>query len=118
MSRDIDNIAKEIIKNTKELHNLDNKINKDISQDIDDLKKSFNALDKKIKNIDNTLEKILDILNSITVFIEENDDNSPDLDDEEDWTPYDERNFSYDNNDDEDNDYLDNDDWSSHEDDS
>jgi hypothetical protein len=56
--------------------------------------------------MDDTLIKLFDILNTITVFIEDAESmNGDDLDDEEDWTPYDERNFSYNNNsDDEDDD--------------
>jgi hypothetical protein len=43
--------------------------------------------------------------------------NGDDLDDEEDWTPYDERNFSYNNNDDDDDDEEESE-WNTHEDES
>jgi chromosome segregation ATPase len=107
MSKDFDHIMKEVMKSNKEIHSID----KNISKDITDLSKQIKAIELKISRMDETLERILDILNSITVFIEENDENAPDLDDEEDWTPYDERNFNYDNTD-EDN-YAGDEDWES-----
>ena len=93
MSRDINDVIKEVVKNSKELHTLD----KNISKDILELQKSIKTIEQKISKIDKTLEKLFDILNTITVFIEENDESDSELDDEEDWTPYDERNFNYDN---------------------
>lgn len=60
---------------------------------IDELKNSISNIELKIEKIDTTLEKLFEILNSITVFIEENDESQAELEDEEDWTPYDERNF-------------------------
>jgi chromosome segregation ATPase len=113
MSKDFDHVMKEIIKSNKEIHNIDKTINKDMT----DLQRQIKNIEQKISKMDNTLERILDILNSITVFIEENDENAPDLDDEEDWTPYDERNFNYNDNtddDDEDN-YIGDGDWDNEE---
>lgn len=112
MSRDFDDISKQIIQQNKDLKNIDNHISKDIS----DLKKSVKNIEAKIKSMDDTLIKLFDILNTITVFIEDADEsiNETDLDDEEDWTPYDERNFSYNDEDDEDN----GDDWGTREDES
>lgn len=108
MSRDFDDISKKIIQQHKELKNIDN-----ISKDISDLKKSTKNIESKIKSMDDTLMKLFDILNSITVFIEDAEAiNEQDLEDEEDWTPYDERNFSYRDDDDED------DDWNNREDES
>lgn len=108
MSRDFDDIFKEINKQNKEIHNMDNHISKDIL----DVKKSIKNIEQKMKSMDDTLMKLFDILNSITVFIEDAESiNEQDIEDEEDWTPYDERNFSY-SDDDED------DEWSNHEDES
>jgi vacuolar-type H+-ATPase subunit I/STV1 len=101
MSRDFDDISKQIIQQSKELKGIDNHISKDIV----DLKKSIKNIENKLKAMDDTLVKLFDILTNITVFIEDAEDiNNEDLEDEEDWTPYDERNFSYKDNDDEDND--------------
>ena len=92
MSRDFDDISKQIIQQSKELKGIDNHISKDIV----DLKKSIKNIENKLKTMDNTLVKLFDILTNITVFIEDAEDiNDEDLEDEEDWTPYDERNFSY-----------------------
>lgn len=111
MSRDFDDISKQIIQQSKELKGIDNHISKDIV----DLKKSIKNIENKLKSMDDTLVKLFDILTNITVFIEDAEDiNDEDLEDEEDWTPYDERNFSYkDNND---NDEEDDDEWSNAED--
>ena len=114
MSRDFDDISKQIIQQNKDLKNIDNHISKDIS----DLKKSIKNIEAKIKSMDDTLIKLFDILNTITIFIEDAESmDEADLDDEEDWTPYDERNFSY-NNDDDDEDEDDGDGWGVREDES
>ena len=85
-----------------------------MSKDIVDLQKSIQNIEQKIARIDQTLEKLFDILNTITVFIEENDETDHELDDEEDWTPYDDRNFTYEYDEDDGADDY----WSSHEDES
>ena len=113
MSRDFDDISKQIIQQSKELKGIDNHISKDIV----DLKKSIKNIENKLKAMDDTLVKLFDILTNITVFIEDAEDiNNEDLEDEEDWTPYDERNFSYNNNDDEDDEEES--EWNNHEDES
>jgi len=105
MSREFDDIAKNIIKQHKELHNVET----NISKDIDNLQKSIKKIEVKINSMDETLMKLFDILNNITIFLEEAEESEPELDDEEDWTPYDERNFSYeDDNDDDYEDYENN----------
>lgn len=101
MSREFDDIAKNIIKQHKELHNVET----NISKDIDNLQKSIKKIEVKINSMDETLMKLFDILNNITIFLEEAEESESELDDEEDWTPYDERNFSYE--DDSDDDYED-----------
>jgi hypothetical protein len=112
MSKDIDHIMREVMKNNQEIHNMD----KDLSKDIASLQKSVKNIENKLKSMDETLEKLLDILNTITVFIEEADEGELDLndgDETEDWTPYDERGFSY-----EDDEYEEEDEWNNHEDES
>jgi hypothetical protein len=111
MSKDIDRIMKEVVQSNKEIHNMD----KDLSKDIANLQKSVKNIENKLKSMDETLEKLLDILNTITVFIEEADEGELDLndgDESEDWTPYDERGFSYTDE------YEEEDEWNNHEDDS
>ena len=114
MSRDFDDISKQIIQQSKELKGIDNHISKDIV----DLKKSIKNIENKLKVMDNTLVKLFDILTNITVFIEDAEDiNDEDLEDEEDWTPYDDRNFSYKDKDkDHDDEDNDDDEWSNAED--
>ena len=106
MSRDFDDITKNIIKNNKELHNVESSI----SKEIDNLQKSVKKIENKINSMDETLGKLFEIMNSITVFLDEEDEEE--IDDEEDWTPYDDRNFSYEDND------MYEDEWNSHEDES
>lgn len=117
MSKEFNDIIREINKQNKELHNIDNNISKEVVKEISELKKSVKNIEHKIKSMDDTLIKLFDILNTITVFIEDAESmNETDLDDEEDWTPYDERNFSYNNNDEDDED--DGDGWGIREDES
>ena len=106
MSKDFDDIAKNVIKNNKELHNIESSI----SKEIDNLQKSIKKIENKINSMDETLGKLFEIMNSITVFLDEEDEEE--IDDEEDWTPYDDRNFSYEDND------MYEDEWNSHEDES
>lgn len=105
MSKEFNDIIKEINKQNKELHNIENNISKEVVKEIAELKKSVKNIETKIRSMDDTLIKLFDILNTITVFIEDAESmNEADLDDEEDWTPYDERNFSYNNDEDEEDD--------------
>jgi hypothetical protein len=117
MSKEFNDIMKEINKQNKELHNIDNNISKEIVKEISDLKKSVKNIENKIKSMDDTLIKLFDILNTITVFIEDAESMN-DSDDEEDWTPYDERSFAYDDDEEEDEDEEEESEWNSHEDES
>jgi len=102
MSRDFDDISKQIIQQNKDLKSRDNSISKEIS----DLKKSVKNIENKIRSMDDTLIKLFDILNTITVFIEDAESIN-ESEDEEDWTPYDERSFAYDDEDDDDDENVD-----------
>lgn len=105
MSKDIENIMKEVIKSNKEIHNID----RSMSLDIIDLKKGIKNIENKIKSMDDTLTKLFDIMNTIIILIEESENYEEDVEEEsekEEWTPYDEENFSYEDSydDDDDND--------------
>jgi len=118
MSKEFDQIIKEINKQNKELHNIDNQISKELIKDISDLKKSTKVIENKIVLMEKALNQLFELINNITIFIddaEEIADSNYDDEDEEDWTPYDDRNFSYD---DDQEDVGGNDYWSSKEDDS
>jgi chromosome segregation ATPase len=103
MSKEFNDIMREINKQNKELHNIDSNISKEIVKEISDLKKSIKNIENKIRSMDDTLIKLFDILNTITVFIEDAESIN-DSEDEEDWTPYDERSFAYDDEEDDDED--------------
>lgn len=121
MSREFDQIIKEINKQNKELHNLDNQISKEVVKDIFEIKKNIKTLENKINKIDQTIERVYELLNTITIFIENADElqDMADDDDEEDWTPYDERGFDNEEDDDNDNEDIGGDNyWSTHEDES
>jgi seryl-tRNA synthetase len=112
MSRDYDHIIKEITKSNKEIHNID----KTLSKDIESLSRNIKFIETKLAKIDSTLEKVFDLLTAITVFIEEAEEEDVD-EDVEDWTPYDERNFAYeDDEENEDSDYGLENDWEDHND--
>lgn len=112
MSRDYDDIIKEITKSNKEIHNID----KSLSKDIESLQKNIKTMETKLAKIDATLEKVYDLITAITVFIEEADEEDVDEDAEE-WTPYDERNFELGDDGDEEDYGLD-DGWENHQDES
>lgn len=88
MSRDIDSIMKEIIKQNKELHNVDNHLSKDMAE----LKKSIKNIENKTKSIDEKLAQIIDIINNLTIFI--GDEDEVESMENEDWTPYNETIYS------------------------
>ena len=80
MSRDFDNIMKEINKSHKELYSADHKIAKeivDIHKNISSINKEISNLKKDIKNIDSKIDNVLEILNTLIVFIEESSDDLP-----------------------------------------
>ena len=112
MSKDINDITQNIISSNKELFEKLSDVTTD--KEVKDIKNRILGLEKKISKIDTTLEQVFEMLNNITVFIEDAEDNEPELDDEEDWTPYDDRNFTYDDDDDEPYE----DEWNNHEDES
>lgn len=118
MSKEFDNILREINKQNKELHNIDGIISKQVVKDILDTKKTIKNIENKIASMENTINQMFELINSITIFIDDAEDAIDGMndEDEEDWTPYDDRNFSYNDNDEEDiggDDY-----WSSKQDDS
>jgi septal ring factor EnvC (AmiA/AmiB activator) len=100
MSKNIDDVIKEVLKNNKEIHSMDTHISKDISE----LKKGIKNIENKIKMIENKIDQTMDLLNTFTMLITEQDD--IDIDDEEeneDWTPYDQpEDYQVEDNDEED----------------
>ena len=82
MAKDIENIMKEVIKNNKELHGIDNGLSKDIS----DLKKSMKNIESKLSSMDRQLSLVLEILESFTLILDEEEEEQ---EAKESWTPYD-----------------------------
>ncbi len=119
MSKEFDQILRELNKQNKDLHNIDIQITKVLTKDVGELKKSIKHIENKMILMEKALNQLFEVINNLTIFIDEAEDiaNSEDLDDEEDWTPYDERNFSY-QDDKEDDDVGEDDYWSNTEDDS
>jgi uncharacterized protein YlxW (UPF0749 family) len=89
MSKDFDQISKQILKNNKEIHDMDNKI----SKDLDALSKDVNLLKKDIKTLSNKIDSVLDILNTLAIFIEDaehiidSEDSEEDYQSNEGWLP-------------------------------
>jgi len=91
MSKNIDDIVKEVMKSNKDIHNMDTHISKDIIE----LKKGLKNIETKIKSLEMKIDQSIDILNTFTILISDIGDMDIDDDDEEeeneDWTPYDEQ---------------------------
>lgn len=89
MSRDINDVIKEVIKSSKELHKVDDKLSKEISS----IEKEILTLKKDIKGLSSKIDEILNILNTLTIFIEDAEQivQDEDVDDEyqsnEGWLP-------------------------------
>jgi hypothetical protein len=91
MSKNIDDVIKEVMKSNKEIHNMDTHLTKDILE----VKKGIKNLENKMKVLENKIEQAIDLLNTFTILISDMDDmEDSDIDDEEeneDWTPYDQK---------------------------
>ncbi|NBU33518.1 hypothetical protein EBS40_02715 [bacterium] len=96
MSKDIDNIIKNVLANNKEIHNMENHI----SRDMNDLKRSIKHINTQIQSINDKIEQILEIMNTFTIMLEE-EENSEDYEGEEnsEWTPYDDVSYEPENED-------------------
>jgi len=80
MSRDFDNIAKEVIKNNKEIHKVDDKLSKELFS----MDKDIQTLKKDLKNIGDKVDTILDLLNSLVIVMED----AQEIQDEDDLDEY------------------------------
>ena len=90
MSKDINDILKEINKNHKEIYQVDTKLNKEVSY----LGKELTSIKKEVGTILSKLDIILEMLMTLTLFIEESveigeldDDNEEDYESNEGWIP-------------------------------
>lgn len=89
MSRDFDNIIKEVMKSNKDLNKLDDKFSKEINL----LDRDIQGLRKEVKGLSSKLDEILEILNTLTIFIEDaesiidEEDHDDDYQSNEGWLP-------------------------------
>jgi seryl-tRNA synthetase len=103
MSKDFDNIMKEINKNHKELYQVDSRVNKELeslNKDIGVIKKDIASIKIQIRDINHKMDTMLEILNNFTLMFLAEDDGVEDNE----WTPYD--NYGLDDYKDEDEDNI------------
>lgn len=81
MSRNIDDVIKEVVKSSKELHKVDDKLSKEIGS----IEKEILTLKKDIKGLASKIDEILNILNTLTIFIEDAEQIIQDEDAEDDY---------------------------------
>lgn len=110
MSKDIDNIAREILKQNKEISDIDSHLSKDItamSKDIIALKKTVKDIDTRLKRMDESIETVLDILKEFTIILDEESERSSwsNEDESNSWSPYDVSSEEYEEEDTEIQDY-------------
>jgi hypothetical protein len=100
MSRDIENITREIIKANKEIHQIEDKF----SKDINDIKKLLKNLDKKVELVLNKIQEFEVIMDAAELIEEQMEEEEDKYNTE--WSPYEDEDFdgeAYENyNDDED----------------
>jgi hypothetical protein len=107
MSKNIDDVIKEVMKSNKDIHNMDTHI----STDIAEVKKSIKGIEIKIKVLENKIDQAIDILNTFTILIADQDDEDMEEGDDylneekNEWSPYETEEEDYGSNDydDEDN---------------
>lgn len=89
MPKDIDDIFKELTKQNKEMASLEHSV----SKDLESLSKEISQIHKEQKNIAAKIDTILDILNMLSIFIEDESDVEEEEDEEsyydsnEGWLP-------------------------------
>lgn len=79
MSREFNDIIKEVIKSNKELHKVDDRISKEIAE----LDKEIQGLKRDVKSLSSKIDDVLEILNTLTIFIEDAESILEEDDDEE-----------------------------------
>lgn len=92
MSKNIDDVYKEINKTNKEIHNMDSHLSKDIVE----IKRSVKNIENKIKLLDTKIGQAVELLNNFTILIADADEDDADLDhlnddlnESDEWSPYD-----------------------------
>jgi peptidoglycan hydrolase CwlO-like protein len=96
MSRDIENITKEIIKANKEIHQMEDKF----SKDMNDLKKLIKNLDKKVDLVLNKIQEFEVIMDAAELIEEQMEEEEEEDKYNTEWSPYEDEDYdgeSYDN---------------------
>lgn len=89
MSREFNDIIKEVIKSNQDLHKVDDRISKEIAE----LDREMQFLRKEVGGLSSKLDEILEILNTLTIFIEDaesiidEEDHDDDYQSNEGWLP-------------------------------
>jgi chromosome segregation ATPase len=83
MSKDIENITREVIKNNKEIHRVDDKLSKELTS----LDKEIQGVKKDIKVISTKIDTILDLLNTLIIVMEDAEDIISETDEDEEFEP-------------------------------
>jgi hypothetical protein len=90
MSRDFDDIYKKIDQSHKDLYKQDTENAKDIcilKKDQDKLLKDINEIKKEVRDISYKVDVMLEILNSFTIMLEEEEEFDEDYDTDQTWVP-------------------------------
>jgi hypothetical protein len=90
MSRDFDDIYKKIDQSHKDLYKQDVENSKDIcmlKKDQDKLLKDISEIKKEVRDISYKVDVMLEILNSFTIMLEEDEELDEDYDTDQTWVP-------------------------------
>lgn len=87
MSRNINDHVKQVINNNEAIHKTDNQA----ALQIDNISKEVKQLQQEVSVIDSKVDQILELLNMLTIFIEDaeniEDEESEDYESNEGWLP-------------------------------
>jgi archaellum component FlaC len=83
MSKNIDDILKEITKSNKDLSAIDCSISKETSE----IKKNIKSIDTKLKNLEKKIDSIAEILNTFIILIGDEAEDEDAIENQE-WSPY------------------------------
>jgi regulator of replication initiation timing len=79
MSKNIDDVIKEVIKTNKDLHKVDVRFSKDLL----DMQKDIAGIYREIKTMSAKVDSMIEIISALTIFIEEAEDILDDEDGDE-----------------------------------
>ena len=88
MSKNIDDVIKEVIKTNKDLHKVDVRFSKDLL----DMQKDIAGIYREIKTMSAKVDSMIEIISALTIFIEEaeyilDDEDGDEYQSNEGWLP-------------------------------